>query len=70
MTDEGEKRLLADVDTIKRAVLGDEILEQRGLMHRVGKLERWRDSVTVRLAAFSGGVTVLVLIVRYLVLGR
>jgi hypothetical protein len=70
MTSDQETKLLEDVGRIRRAVLGEEQLEQHGLVHRVGDLERWRDKVMVKVAFASGMVFVVSVAIKFLISGK
>ena len=57
--DEQLQRLANDVRDIKLAVIGDEDLGVTGLVHRVHRIERWKDRIDLRTAAIGGGVVVV-----------
>jgi hypothetical protein len=53
------QQLKQDVADIKRALLGSEAYKEAGLMQRVSGLERWRESLSVKIAGVVGGAAVV-----------
>lgn len=57
------EQLKQDVADIKRALLGNENYQEEGLMQRVSSLEKWRQSLTVKIAGVVGGAAVVIWLV-------
>lgn len=66
MNEEAWRNLERKVDEVHTAVVGDERLGHPGLVRRVGRLEDWRDSLTLKIAGVSGVVTGIGLVVQWL----
>jgi hypothetical protein len=62
------QQMKQDVAEIKRALLGSEQYQEVGLVRRVAGLEKWRESLTVKIALFTGGFIAVVWFVEKVVL--
>jgi hypothetical protein len=57
------QQLLDDIREIKRALVGDTKWGEPGLIKDVKSLQKWRQSVTMKVAFYSGvGTTVVLLL--------
>lgn len=61
MNQEEIRQLLQDVREIKRALTGDTKWGEPGLIKDVAALKGWKDSLSLRIAYYSGGATVVVI---------
>lgn len=56
----------SDVREIKLAVVGDPRIGLPGLVEDMRRLKEWQRKIDLRVASISGGVTTIVLLVKFL----
>lgn len=55
-----------DLHEVKQAVIGDSKIGLRGLVKDMESIKSWRAQVDLRVAGIAGGVTVVMLLAKYL----
>jgi hypothetical protein len=65
MTQQQEEALIRRVEDIHLAVIGDQKLGVSGLVNRMGKMEKWRNMIDLRIMAISGFVAGAASIVKH-----
>lgn len=61
MNDKQSEQVIAELKEIKRALMGSPDWNEKGLIKEVADLKKWQGQITLKLAALSGGATVVVL---------
>jgi len=55
-----------DLHELKQAVIGDTKIGLRGLVKDMESIKSWKAQVDLRVAGIAGGVTVVMLVAKYL----